>query len=90
MEPIVLCGVQSIDFTAKDTGRQIKGTNVYWEVAIPERYGKGVRCEKAFIRPDMLKEDDFKKLVPGARIFIYWNQFGSVAGVEFAGEKIKQ
>lgn len=79
----VLVGVQSLDFVGRD-GKPVKGHNIFWDVQIPERYGSGRRCEKAFVREGTLSQEELKKLVPGARVRIYWNQYGSLAGLDFA------
>lgn len=82
MEPVVLCGVQAVEFKDRTDGHLVKGTNVYWKVKIPDRYGKGERCEKVFISAERMPDEERAKLAPGTKLLIYWNQYGSVAGVE--------
>lgn len=82
IDAVLIVGVQALDFTGRD-GKPVKGHNIFWDAPIPERYGKGRRCEKAFVRDGLLSEEEERQLLPGARVRIYWNQYGSLAGIEF-------
>lgn len=83
MDAVVLCGVQRVDFTDRQTKQRIEGTSVFYQVKIPEAYGSGTKTEKVFIRRGTVSDDFMSELAPGKKVAFYWNQFGKLVSAEF-------
>lgn len=75
---VMLLGMREVDFQDKQTGKQVKGTKLFY--AYPEEGVQGQVCESKFISNLDLFEIDPKDYL-GAEIHLETNTSGKVIGV---------
>lgn len=77
-----IVGIESINFTSRQTGDQITGTNLF--VHYPQENNRpglqGVRTDKLFVKSAI----DCSMFSVGDQVEVYYNRYGKVDSVHLA------
>jgi len=76
-----IVGIEKVDYTSKNTGDRVRGTNLYVHYPSEDRPGlQGERCDKLYVKEAI----DCSSLSVGDDIEVYYNRYGKVDMVHLA------
>ena len=74
-------GIEKVDYTSRNTGDRVRGTNLYVHYPSEDRPGlQGERCDKLYVKEAI----DCSSLSVGDDIEVYYNRYGKVDMVHLA------